>query len=56
MVLDSALLNTQPYKVRIKGKMEQSKGFSSSLPYIVVCIVVIEKGTFGSPLTLLFTL
>ena len=25
MVLDSALLNTQNYKVRIKGKVEQSR-------------------------------
>ena len=25
MVLDAALLNTKHYKVRIKGKMEQSK-------------------------------
>ena len=25
MVLDAALLNTQHYKVRIKGKMEQSR-------------------------------
>ena len=33
MVLDTSLLNTQYYKVRIKGKVEQSKGRSSSLPY-----------------------
>ena len=25
MVLDTSLLNTQQYKVRIKGKLEQSK-------------------------------
>ena len=25
MVLDAALLNTQHYKVRLKGKMEQSR-------------------------------
>ena len=25
MVLDTSLLNTQPYKVHIKGKVEQSK-------------------------------
>ena len=36
MVLDSALLNTQQYKVRIKGKLEQSKGRSSVLPYTSV--------------------
>ena len=32
MVLDAALLNTQHYKVRIKGKVEQSKEESSALP------------------------
>ena len=33
MVLDTALLNTQQYKVRIKGKVEQSRERSSALPY-----------------------
>ena len=33
MVLDASLLNTQHYKVRIKGKVEQSKERSSALPY-----------------------
>ena len=33
MVLDAALLNTQHYKVRIKGKMEQSREWNSALPY-----------------------
>ena len=33
MVLDAALLNTQHYKVRIKGKVEQSKEKGSTLPY-----------------------
>ena len=32
MVLDTSLLNTQQYKVRIKGKLEQSWEKSSSLP------------------------
>ena len=36
MVLDTSLLNTQHYKVRIKGKMEQSKERSSALPYTSV--------------------
>ena len=36
MVLDTSLLNTQHYKVRIKGKVEQSRGRSSSLPYTSV--------------------
>ena len=33
MVLDTSLLNTQQYKVRIKGKVEQSRERSSALPY-----------------------
>ena len=33
MVLDSSLLNTQQYKVRIKGKVEQSRERSSAFPY-----------------------
>ena len=36
MVLDTALLNTQQYKVRIKGKVEQSRERGSALPYILV--------------------
>ena len=36
MVLDAALLNTQPYKVRIKGKVEQSWEWSSALLYTSV--------------------
>ena len=33
MVLDTTLLNTQQYKVSIKGKVEQSRERSSALPY-----------------------
>ena len=33
MVIDNSLLNTQQYKVRIKGKVEQSWERSSALPY-----------------------
>ena len=33
MVLDTSLLNTQQYKVCIKGKVEQSRERSSALPY-----------------------
>ena len=33
MVLDAALFKTQSYKVRIKGKVEESKKWSSVLPY-----------------------
>ena len=36
MVLDTTLLNTQQYKVRIKGKVEQSRERSSALPYTSV--------------------
>ena len=36
MVLDASLLNTQHYKVRIKGKVEQSWERSSALPYTLV--------------------
>ena len=35
MVLDT-LLNTQRYKVHIKGKVEQSRERSSALPYTLV--------------------
>ena len=36
MVLDTTLLNTQQYKVRIKGKVEQSWERSCPLPHISV--------------------
>ena len=36
MVLDTSLLNTQHYKVRIKGNMEQSREMSSVPPYTSV--------------------
>ena len=36
MVPDAALLNTQHYKVRIKSKVEQSREWSSALPYTLV--------------------
>ena len=36
MVLDAALLNIQHYKVRIKGKVEQSRERSSALTYTLV--------------------
>ena len=36
MLLDTSLLNTQQYKVRIKGKVEQSRERSSALPYTSV--------------------
>ena len=36
MVNDAVLLNTQHYKVRIKGKVEQSRERGSALPYTSV--------------------
>ena len=36
MVLDTALLNTQHYKVGIKNKVKQSREWSSALPYTSV--------------------
>ena len=36
MVLDASLLNIQHYKVRIKGKVEQSRERSRALPSILV--------------------
>ena len=36
MVLDTSLLNTHQYKVRIKSKVEQSRERSSALPYTSV--------------------
>ena len=36
MVLDATVLNPQHYKVWIKGKVEQSREWSSALPYTSV--------------------
>ena len=36
MVLHATLLNTQYYKVRIKGKVEQSRERNSALSYTLV--------------------
>ena len=36
MALDATLLNTQHYKVRIKGKVEQSRERSNALSYTLV--------------------
>ena len=36
MVLDANLLSTHHYKVCIKGKVEQSREWSSTFPYISV--------------------
>ena len=50
MVLGVALLNTQHYKVRIKGKVEQSREWRSAFP-LHLGVVAIEKRAFGSPST-----
>ena len=42
MVLDSTLLNTQHYQVRIKGKVKEFR------PLQHLGVVAIEKGAFGS--------
>ena len=36
MVLDAALLSTQHCKMMIKGKVEQSREWNSTLPYTLV--------------------
>ena len=52
MVLDASLLNTQHYKKRIKGKVEQSSERSSILD-LHLGVVAIKKGAFQSPTLLL---
>ena len=52
MELDTTLLNTQHYKVRFKGKVEQSREWSSASPLHLGVVVAIEKGAFGSPSTM----
>ena len=49
MVLDISLLNTQHYKVRIKGKVEQSRERNDTPLHLVV--VASEKGAFELPST-----
>ena len=49
MVLYASLLNTQHYKVGIKGKVEQSRERSSAPLHLG--LVAIEKGAFWSPST-----
>ena len=51
MVLDTSLINTQQYKVRIEGKVEQSRQGKEYRPPLHFSIVAIEKGAFGSPST-----
>ena len=50
MVLDASLLNTQHYKVQIKGKWNNpGEGVASPL---LLSVVAIEKGAFGLVLTM----
>ena len=49
MILDTTLLNIQHSKVRIKGKVKQSRERSSAPLHLGV--VAIEKGAFWSPST-----
>ena len=49
VILDAFLLNTQHYKVLIKGKYSNpGKGV---VPSVHLSVVAIEKGAFGSPST-----
>ena len=50
MVLDVTLLSTRHYKMRIKGKEEQSWEWSCARP-LHLGVVAIEKGAFESPST-----
>ena len=50
IVIGTSLLNTQQYKVRIKGKGEQSRERNNVLP-LHLGVVAIEKRAFGLPLT-----
>ena len=54
MVLDTSLLNTQHNKVRIKGKVEQTKERGSASLHFGV--VANEKRAFGSPSTMVANL
>ena len=54
MVRDTSVLNTQQYKVRIKGKLEKSRERSNLCIVAIekgahLCIVAIEKGAFWLP-------
>ena len=52
MVLDTSLLNTLLYKVRIKGKVEQSRE-KEYRPPLHFDVVAIEKGAFWLSLTMI---
>ena len=50
ILLNATLLNTQHYKVRIKGKIKQSRERSRAFP-LNFGVVAIEKWAFRSPST-----
>ena len=50
MVLDTSLLNTRQYKVRIKGKVDQFWERKGALP-LHLGVVAIEKRAFWLPST-----
>ena len=56
MVLDTSLLNTQQYKVRIKSKVEQSREKSSVLPYTSVKREPSSRPRLRSPTLLLLSI
>ena len=47
MVVDAALVSAHHYKVRIKGKVEQSREWSGAHPPLQPGVVVIEKGAIN---------
>ena len=48
MVLDTSLLNTQQYKVRIKGKLKQFRQRSRAFPYTSV-LQLLKREPSGTP-------
>ena len=53
MVLDASLLNTQYYKVAIKGKVEQSRE-RRSIPALHLSVIANEKGEYSRQLDFKF--
>ena len=53
MVLDTSMLNSQQYKVRVKGKVEESRESSCALPYTSVQ-QILKREPSGCPRLLRF--
>ena len=49
MVLYAALLHTQHYKVRIKGKVEQYREWNYALPYTIIIIMSCRRHEYPLP-------